>query len=131
MQAQIQEKTGSGQVTKILELVGGSTLLDSLSLLGDGGVCCMAGLLGGSVSVPDFKPLFALPIGRYLTAYGERSFMPSNLPLDELVPQVIDGSLHISVAKVFELENIVQAPDLMKSNQSKGEVVVVVDQKQQ
>lgn len=41
----------------VLELVGGTTLPDSLACLAKDGICCLLGLVGGSPLVPDFNPL--------------------------------------------------------------------------
>ncbi|KAK4539350.1 hypothetical protein LTR36_011007 [Oleoguttula mirabilis] len=112
-------------VDKVLELVGGSTLPDSLSCLARNGVCCLVGLVGGSHLVPDFNPLAMIQTERYLTAYGERSFTRSNFPLDQLLQQVLAGSLKVPVGKVFQLEQIVEAHECMESNEGLGKIVVL------
>ena len=112
-------------VNKVLELVGGATLLDSFSCLAKEGICSHVGLVGGSATLADFSPLFMIPTERYLTAYGERSFVPSNLPLGELVKQVQEGSLKIPVGRVFTMDQIVEAHACMEANEGAGKIVVL------
>lgn len=112
-------------VHKVLELTGGSTLLDSLACLAPEGICCFTGLVAGSPIVPDFNPLAAIATGRYLTAYAERSFGAANLPLDEIVGQIEAGDLSVHVGRVFQLEQIVEAHECMEVNESNGKVVVL------
>lgn len=114
-----------GGVHKILELVGGASIPDSMSCLAPEGICCMVGLVGGSPLVPDFSPLAMIQIGRYLTAYGERSFAPTNLPLDDLIQQIIDGKLKIPIGKVYKMDQIVEAHECMERNESQGKIVVL------
>lgn len=114
-----------GGVNKVLELVGGTSLPDSISCLAKGGICCMVGLVGGSPLVPDFNPLAMIQTERYLTAYGERTFAPSNLPLDDLLQQVIDGNLKIPIGKVYRMDQIVEAHECMENNEGAGKIVVL------
>ena len=114
-----------GGVDKALDLVGGASIPDSLSCLAKDGVCCMTGLVGGSPLVPDFNPLAMIQTERYLTAYGERTFAPSNLPLDGLIQQIIDGKLNIQIGEVYQMEQIVEAHECMERNESGGKIVVL------
>ena len=114
-------------VDKILELVGGSTLPDSLSCLAKDGVCCLTGLVGGTPAVPDFNPLAMIQTGRYLTAYAERSFQPSNFPLNELIQQWVDGKLTLPLGRVFEMDQIVEAHESMERNEGRGKLVVLTE----
>ena len=78
---EVLQKTHPDGVDKILELVGGATLPESLTCLAKGGICCLLGLVGGSPAVPEFNPLSMIQTERYLTAYGERTFSSNNFPL--------------------------------------------------
>ena len=112
-------------VNKVLELIGGSTLADSISCLAKDGICCMLGLVGGKVSVSDFNALAMIPTERSLTTYGERTFQASNFPLDDLLQQIGDGSLKIRVGAVFPMDRIVEAHECMESNTAQGKLVVL------
>lgn len=112
-------------VNKVLELVGGTTTLDSLACLGQDGVCCLVGLVGGSPFVPNFNPLSMLRMERYLTAYAERTFSSDNLPLAELIEQIEEGSLKIPIGRVFHMDQIVEAHECMERNEGNGKIVVL------
>jgi NADPH:quinone reductase-like Zn-dependent oxidoreductase len=112
-------------VDKALELVGGSTLIDSMSCLKEEGIACFTGLVGGQPSVPNFSPFVAIPPRRYLTAYAEREFTAERLPLPMLVKQIEDGTLRISPGKVYKLEQIVEAHQCMEDNAAGGKIVVL------
>ncbi|WP_156673285.1 zinc-binding dehydrogenase, partial [Mycobacterium sp. E3251] len=51
------------QVDAVLDLVGNSTILDSLDMLRRGGTACLAGWLGGLDPIGDFNPLLRMASG--------------------------------------------------------------------
>eukprot|EP00187_Rhodella_violacea_P020196 CAMPEP_0184725170 /NCGR_PEP_ID=MMETSP0314-20130426/30125_1 /TAXON_ID=38298 /ORGANISM="Rhodella maculata, Strain CCMP 736" /LENGTH=283 /DNA_ID=CAMNT_0027190333 /DNA_START=1 /DNA_END=848 /DNA_ORIENTATION=+ len=55
---------------KVLELVGTSTLLDSLGCARLGGVVCMTGILGSQWTMEAFTPMEDIPTGVRLTSYS-------------------------------------------------------------
>ena len=62
-----------GGVDRVLELVGATTLLDSLRAVRRGGIVCMTGILGGEWVLKEFHPMGDVPTGVKLTSYaGER-----------------------------------------------------------
>src|SRR5262249_54469779 len=58
------------QLDAVLDLVGNSTILDSLAMLRRGGRACLAGWLGGLAPIADFNPLLQMASGVYLTFFG-------------------------------------------------------------
>ncbi|EMC97681.1 hypothetical protein BAUCODRAFT_147728 [Baudoinia panamericana UAMH 10762] len=120
------QKAYPAGVDKVLELVGGYTLPDSLSCLAEGGICCFTGLVGGSPTAPQFHPLGMIATERYLTAYGERMFHARKWPIDELVQHVEDGSLKVQVGKVVNIDQIMDAHEYVESHAGLGKVVVLV-----
>ncbi|KAG0584589.1 hypothetical protein KC19_3G220300 [Ceratodon purpureus] len=116
-----------GGFDKVLELVGVTTLLDSLKCAKVGGVVCMTGIVGGKWTLDSFSPMEAIPTGVFLTSYagGPNEFMAT--PLLELVQQMKAGTLHIPVGKTFKLEEIVQAHECMEANAAGGKIVVLMD----
>src|SRR5258707_10267259 len=56
----------AGKIDAVLDLVGNSTILDSLTMLRRGGYACLAGWLGGLAPICDFNPLLHKAIGAYL-----------------------------------------------------------------
>src|SRR6516162_7231182 len=81
------------QLDAVLDLVGNSTILDSLRMLRRGGRACLAGWLGGLASIADFNPLLQMASGVYLTffgsfVFGTPGFPLSDVPLQEIAQQV-------------------------------------------
>ena len=117
----------SPEFDKILDLVGASTAPDSIRCLAPGGICCSAGTLGGKWAIENFTPNLQLPIGRYLTSYGEFTFKKENAPWDELLELVGTGRLMIKLGKVFRgVESVIEAHEVMESDAAGGKIVVVV-----
>ena len=110
---------------KVLELVGTTTLADSLAAAREPGTVCMAGMVGNRWSIADFAPMDVIPTGVSLTTYSGdvRDFMA--MPFQSLVDQVADGSLPLSPGRVFPMEEIVEAHRLMESNQAGGKIVIL------
>ena len=113
--------------TKVLELVGATTLVDSLSCVGvDGGVVCMTGMVGNSWKIPDFEVMGAIPTAVCLTTYSGDENDFRRTPLEEMVGQVARGELKVQVGKVFRLENVVEAHRAMDQNMAGGKIVLVI-----
>ncbi len=68
------------QLDAVLDLVGNSTILDSLDMLRRGGRACLAGWLGGLAPIADFNPLQQMASGVYLTFFGSFVFGTPRLP---------------------------------------------------
>jgi NADPH:quinone reductase len=62
------------KIDAVLDLVGNSTILDSLAMLRRGGRACLAGWLGGLAPIADFNPLLQMASGVYLTFFGSFVF---------------------------------------------------------
>jgi NADPH:quinone reductase-like Zn-dependent oxidoreductase len=114
-----------GGADKVLELVGTATLLDSLRCVKEPGLVCMTGIVGNRWSMDDFSPMAAIPTGVGLTTYdgGVADFM--RMDLQGLLDQIADGSLHVQVGKVYQLDEIVEAHRMMDSNKAGGKIVVL------
>jgi NADPH:quinone reductase-like Zn-dependent oxidoreductase len=66
--------TEAKAVDAVLDLVGNSTILDSLDMVRRGGRACLAGWLGGLAPIRDFNPLLQMASGVYLTFFGSFIF---------------------------------------------------------
>ena len=110
---------------KCLELIGTTTLKDSLRCLDLRGIVCMLGMVGNKWSLDDFSPMETIPSTVCLTTYdgGVSEFMET--PLTNLVKQVEEGKLKVRVGKVFRLEQIVEAHRTMEENRAGGKIVVL------
>ena len=121
---QVQEVCPGG-VDKVLELVGTTTLLDLLRCAKQRGIVCMTGMVGNKWSFDNFSPMEAISTAVSLTTYdgGPEDFML--LRLAELLEQLASGSLHVQVARTFDLDEIVDAHRLMEENKAGGKIVVL------
>ena len=115
-------------IDAVLDLVGNSTILDSLRMLRRGGRACLAGWLGGLAPIADFNPLLQMASGVYLTFFG--SFVPqfslSDVPLQTIAEKVAAGRFRAKPSRVFRFEDIREAHRVMEANEAK---LVVVSEK--
>ncbi|MDB5783546.1 zinc-binding dehydrogenase [Caballeronia mineralivorans] len=93
------------QLDAVLDLVGNSTILDSLAMLRRGGRACLAGWLGGLDPIVDFNPLLQMASGVYLTffgsfVFGTPGFPLSDVPLQKIAEDVAAGRLKAKPSRV-------------------------------
>lgn len=121
---QVKEKYPGG-VEKVLELIGTTTLLDSLRCVKEGGIVCMTGIAGNSWTLDGFNPMIAIPTSVCLTSYsgGPENFMRT--PLEEMAKQVAEGTLHVPIGKTFQLNEIVEAHRCMDESKAGGKIVIL------
>lgn len=113
-------------VDRVLELVGTTTLCDSLKCAGPGGIVCMTGILGNAWTLEEFTPMGDIPHTVRLTVYtGEAKDLSANL-LQAFVDGVASGKNQIKIDRTFSLDEIVEAHRYMESNQASGKLVVLV-----
>ena len=115
-------------VDAVLDLVGNSTVIDSLTVVRRGGNVCEAGWLGGLAPI-SFNPMVQMPSGVYFSLYGSfvlgsPQFPLSEIPLQTIVDRVADGSYQARPVKVFGFDEIQAAHELMDSGMAKGKLVV-------
>lgn len=112
-------------VDKVLELVGGNGIRDSLKCVRRKGIVCQTGYLGNAWRMDGFSPLGEIPNVVRLTAYGGgNSDLPPAL-LQSFLDNIQAGKLNIAVDRVFKLEEIVEAHAYMESNKASGKLVVI------
>lgn len=107
----------------IVDLVGTTTVNDSLSHINVGGTCCVVGILAGEWVMQDFSP-FELG-NRYLTDYD--SGYVDQAMIDELFDVINTHHIDIPISKVFPLTEIAAAHDFVMANPTVGEVIVTND----
>ncbi|HEX8618285.1 MAG TPA: zinc-binding dehydrogenase [Thermoanaerobaculia bacterium] len=113
-------------VHAVLELIGTSTLPDSLRAARVHGTVCFTGMVSDEWIVRDFYPIGYIPNGVRLTAYGgEAADLPQQV-MQEFLDEIAAGRLSPSIHRVFELEEIVVAHTLMETNAAVGKMVVRV-----
>jgi NADPH:quinone reductase len=113
-------------VDRVLELIGATTLLDSLRCVRPGGVVCMTGILGGQWELPSFRPMDDIPTAVRLTSYSGGAGDISREQLQEYVSMVQRGQLEIQRGPVWRFDQLPQAHQAMDENQANGKMVVLV-----
>ncbi|TLU71994.1 zinc-binding alcohol dehydrogenase family protein [Lichenicoccus roseus] len=113
-----------GGADKVLEMIGATTLRDSLRCARPRGIVCMTGMVGNRWSLTDFSPMETIPTSVCLTTYdgGSEDFMLT--PLDELAQQIAGGELQVQIGRVFTLDEIAEAHRCMEDNKAGGKIVV-------
>lgn len=123
---------GGEPIDAVLDLVGNSTILDSLDMLRRGGSACLAGWLGGLDPIGDFNPLLRMASGVNLSffgsfVFGNPGFPLSDVPLQEIARQVQEGELEAQPSRVFSFDEIREAHRVMEAGEAGGKMVVVID----
>ncbi len=109
----------------VLDLIGTTTLADSLRCAKPGGRVCMTGILGGEWIWKEFEPLVDIPNGVFLTSYGGGSEDVTADALQGYVDDVAAGTVPVGLDRTFELDEIVEAHRYMEANKAKGKLVVL------
>ena len=111
-------------VDAVLELIGTTTLLDSLAAAGPGGFVCMTGMVGDSWEFERFSPMGAIPTAVSLTTYagGAEDFMAT--PLQDFVVEVEQGRAKVPIGKIFNIDEIAEAHRTMEENRAGGKIVI-------
>ncbi len=121
---QVHDLLGTG-VDAALELVGTTTLPDTLRATRVHGTVCFTGMLSNQWTIPDFYPIDYIPTGVRLTGYGGGS---ADLPpevLQDYLDRLADGSASLGPTSVHRLEDIREAHLDLELNRSFGKHVVL------
>jgi NADPH2:quinone reductase len=112
-------------VNKVLELVGTSTLKDSLACAAPGGIVCMTGMLSEQWSINDFAPMEYIPATVNLTVYDSGQIRVDKKHFQQFISDVENALINLSIGRTFKLDEIAAAHSLMNSNNSGGKIVVI------
>jgi NADPH:quinone reductase-like Zn-dependent oxidoreductase len=116
-----------GGVDKVLELIGTTTLPDSLRSAKPRGIVCMTGMVGNKWSFDNFSPMDEIPTAVGLTTYSGSAEDFMLTPLEQLAEQIAAGALHVQIGRTFHLDEIVEAHRCMEDNGAGGKIVVLTD----
>lgn len=116
----------SGGADKVLELVGTTTLQDSLQATRRGGVVCMTGILGGAWIIEQFEPMAFIPTGVRLTSYSGEADSIRTDQLQAFIDDVAQERVRVDVDRVFRLDEIADAHRYMEASRARGKLVVRV-----
>jgi NADPH:quinone reductase-like Zn-dependent oxidoreductase len=114
-----------GGVDKVLELIGTTTLHDSLRSVKPRGIVCMTGMVGNKWSFDDFSPMDVIPTAVNLTTYSGDADDFTLTPLEKLAEKIAAGTLDVQIGKTFRLDEIVEAHRCMEENKAGGKIVVL------
>jgi NADPH:quinone reductase-like Zn-dependent oxidoreductase len=124
----IRERHPQG-IDAVLDIVGNTTILDSLAMLRRGGHACVVGFLGGGGPLA-LEPVFQMPSGTHLSAFGSalvtgtEEFPLLEIPFQTIADRIAEGIYKAKPARIFRFEEIQDAHRLMESNEAGGKIVV-------
>ena len=118
-------RTFPGGVDNVLELVGTTTLLDSIQAAKRHGVVCMTGIVGNKWDFERFAPMEAIPTSVRLTTYAGEAEDFVRTPLQEFVREIETGHSRVKIGRVLRLDEIVEAHRVMEENRAEGKLVVL------
>jgi len=112
----------------VLDLVGGSAVVDSLRLVHRGGTVCVAGSLSGWL-IRAFEPIAMIPSGTRLTAFhsDDTSGSAGAAVLERVVRNVEAGVYRPNIDRVVGLDDVAAAHRYMEDNRAAGKVVMLPD----
>lgn len=112
---------------RVLELIGTTTLLDSLQAACRGGIVCMTGILGGGWVLKNFHPMGDVPTGVKLTSYSGEASDITCAQLQRYVSLVESGELILKLGPSFHFGKLREAHAMMDENKANGKIVIEVD----
>ena len=118
--------------TNVVELIGTTTLTDSLNCASINGTVCLAGFLGGLTPLENFMPLMQIPSTVKLTSFGSafvtgnENFPFAEIPMQKIITDIEENKISNILTKTFEFDKIEDAHRLMESNTVNGKIVVTV-----
>lgn len=117
------------QFDKVLNLIGNSVLVESISLTRTGGRMLQAGWLGGLAPVVDFNPMIEMESGVHFSLFhsktlGTPEFPLSGVPFQEIVRKIEKGAWDAKPALVFDYKDIHNAHRMLDSHNAGGKMVV-------
>jgi NADPH:quinone reductase-like Zn-dependent oxidoreductase len=120
-----QGRIAGADVDGVLDLVGGTALLDALNAVVPGGIVCATGLLGGTWVIDHFEPMGEIPTGVKLTTFGSGVIEGERWveALQEIVDLVEEGQVHANLDRTYALDDIAAAHAYMEANRATGKVV--------
>ena len=126
----IRESYVSG-IDAVLDVVGNTTVLDSLAALRRGGTVCEVGFLGGGGPL-TLEPVFQIPSDRRFTTFasalvtGGADFPLAEIPFQAIFDRVAAGKYKAQPARVFKFDEIQVAHRMMEAGTVTGKLVVTV-----
>jgi len=117
-------------IDAVVDIVGNTTVLDSLAMVTRGGHLNLVGFLGGGGPL-TLEPVFQIPSGVLFSVFasavvtGTPEFPLSEIPFQAIVDRVADGTYNAKPARVFRFDEIQTAHRLMESGSGPAGKLVV------
>jgi NADPH:quinone reductase len=114
-----------------LDIVGTTTILDSLAALRRGGRGCQVGFLGGGGPL-SVEPVFQIPNGRHYSTFasatmtGTPEFPLTEIPFQDIVAHVAAGIYKAKPSRVFRFDAIGAAHRILDQGSQTAKMVVLV-----
>jgi NADPH2:quinone reductase len=115
----------------VLDIVGTTTILDSLAALRRGGRGCQVGFLKGGIPL-NVEPVFQIPNGRYYSTFasaavtGTLDFPLTEIPFQDIVERVSAGIYKAKPSRIFRFDEIREAHRILDQGSQTGKMVVSV-----
>lgn len=118
-------------VDKALEIVGGTTVKDTILAIKPYGEITVIGLLGGSLTIENLHMMAELGDGVKLSFSKSGHLGTELIPLDKapfngIAKDIINGRWPSLLTKTFQFGQIKEAHKLMEQNEAVGKIVVIV-----
>ncbi len=110
--------------TKVLELIGASTLEESLRITALHGIVCQTGLLGGVYGLKSFDPIKDIPSGVYLTGFYSKH--PTQGQINAMMSIINRHNIQPIIARRFSFPQIADAHLLAEQRGQIGKIVVTL-----
>ena len=110
--------------TKVLELIGPATLMDTFAHTAEGGIVCSTGQLGHQWTIEGMDPIMDLPANGYLTSFYSGNV--DGTKLQAMLDYVEKYRVDAAPARVFSLEQVPEAHAWLESGESLGKAVVLI-----
>lgn len=132
----LRERHNFEKVDVVLDLIGNSTVIDSLQLVRRDGRICLAGWLGGLDPIKGpagpnksrgFNPLLQMASGVHLSFFGTEEFPVSDVPLRSIMQKVADGKIDAKPWRTFRCSEIHAAHRAMENGETNGKIVVILE----
>jgi NADPH:quinone reductase-like Zn-dependent oxidoreductase len=118
-------------IDAVLDIVGNTTVLDSLAALRRGGTVCEVGFLGAGGPL-TLEPVFQIPSDRHFTTFasalvsGGAEFPLAEIPFQAIFDRVAAGKYKAQPARVFKFHEIQEAHRMMEAGTVTGKLVITV-----
>lgn len=111
--------------TKVLELVGPKTLVDTMLSAERGTIICQTGVLGSIYHLKDFDPIKDIPNGVFLTGFYSNT--PTQIVMDAIFDFLNRYQLYPGIGKVYPFSQIATACEDMDAGKVNGKIIITMD----